>query len=164
MTIESKSGGTTTLYPPDLDECLVVPDHWVLPFTSGWINFPMLKDTPKAETRITITQSELQKGITDMRVAGASYCVFEFTDGGSHASSGHWATKETTSTTSIEAKVEGEDTKVAFPDLLGAVAGCYSKETDLLIFKHSETPFFVITDKDDSVRLLVTEAQNEGAE
>lgn len=163
MTVESKTGGTTTIYPPDLDECLVVPDHWVLPMEKGWLKFPMLPDTPKAESRVSITGAELTKGITDMRVAGASYCVFSF-DKKSEASSGHWATKETASTTPIEATLEGEPCSVAFPDLLGAVAGCYSNDETLVVFKHTATPFFVITNANDSVRLLVTEAQNEGAE
>ena len=162
VTIESKTGGKTVLYPPDLDECLVVPDHWVLPMEKGWIQFPMLDNAP-AQTKVTITADELNRGLIDMRVAGASYCVFEFNDSSSQASSGHWQTKETTSRTPIKAKVEGEDASVAFPDLLGAVTSCYPNGDELLIYKHEKTPFFILTNKADTVRILVTEAQNEGA-
>tara|TARA_R110000824_G_scaffold38186_1_gene116950 strand:- start:132 stop:932 length:801 start_codon:yes stop_codon:yes gene_type:complete len=158
ITIRDKTGNQVVFHPADEDDCFSIPDHWVLPKNGdGWFTLPM-KDDEVCSTRITIEKDQLLKGITDMKVAGAPYVVFNFEETKSSCGSGQWGSKTNQSHSPIIATVEGEKAEICFTDNLADIV----KKLDGGTFelqKHTELPFVVITG--NSTTIVATEAVRE---
>ncbi len=158
ITIKSKDGATAVYHAADEDDCNIVPDHWVLPSDDdGRRVFPMF-DSEAATTVVTTLRSELQRGLTDMKVAKAPYVVFSFKGAGSTCESGHWGSKTNRSSSPIAADVDGADVEICFTDRLAAVLASLDGES-ITLQKHEKGQFVIL--EGTSVTVVATEAVRE---
>ena len=161
IVIKDQNGSQVVFHPADEGDCQIIPDRWIMPKNSdGWIQIPQ-KDMEPCTSRITISRSELSKGVIDMKVANAPYVVFHF-DSEKHdlssCRSGHWGSKTNQSQTRLTAKVEGDPTDVVFTEILSGILS-RSVGDSFVIQKHSEIPFVII--ESGPIRFVASEAQKE---
>ena len=158
ITIKSKDGATATYHASDEDDCNIVPDHWILPTDDdGKRVFPMFDNEP-ATSVVKTSRSELNRGLTDMKVAKAPYVVFSFGEKKSSCQSGHWGSKSNRSSSPITAELDGEEVEVCFTQNLSTILSTLDGES-IKIHKHNKGGFVVLEGATTSV--VATEAIRE---
>ena len=159
--IGTKNHGGAEVMPADEDDCLLIPDRWVLPHDeNGNITFPMFNNEPATATaEISIT--ELRKAYHEMTTAKAPYVVITF-DKKSEARSGHWTSKTTRSWVPLETKVTGSFT-VSLTESFKTLLNLFHTETTMLrISKHDKGQFVALEAMDGPTTTAVaTEAIKE---
>jgi len=158
ITIRSKDGSQAVYHASDEDDCNIVPDHWVLPVNDkGERLFPMFDNQP-ATSVVQLTRSELNRGITDMKVAKAPYAVFSFNAKKSECQSGHWGAKTNRSASPIVATLTGEPVEVCFTNNLSTILSVLDGDL-ITIHKHKDGGFAVLEGATTTV--VSTEATRE---
>ena len=161
IKITTPSNGGAEIMPSDEDDCLLIPDRWVIPKKDGKFVFPMFDNEP-ATSEATISKEQLTLAYREMQSANAPYVVITF-DKECEARSGHWTSKSTKSWVPIQADWTGEPFTVSFTECLKSVIGAFSKDTTTLrVAKHTKGQFVVIESVDGAkTTVVVTEALRE---
>tara|TARA_R110001592_G_scaffold67354_6_gene206563 strand:- start:9726 stop:10535 length:810 start_codon:yes stop_codon:yes gene_type:complete len=161
IMIGTKNQGGAEVMPADEDDCLLIPDRWVLPHDeNGNITFPMFDNQPATATA-EISVEELRKAYHEMMTAKAPYVVITF-DNKSEARSGHWTSKTTRSWVPLEAKVNGPFTMSMTESFKTLLNLFHSSTTMLKISKHEDGQFVAIEAMDGpSTTTVATEAIKE---
>lgn len=158
VSISAKGGSTAVYHPADESEANIVPDHWILPEDEkGRRLFPMFDKEP-ATSVIKIARSELERGLTDMRVAKAPYVVFSFSDKGSTCESGHWGAKTNRSRSPIDADLTGASVEISFTNNLDRILAALDGDS-FTVQKHEKGGFAVMQGATTTV--IATEAVKE---
>lgn len=161
IMIGTKNHGGAEVMPADEDDCLLIPDRWVLPHDAdGNITFPMFDNEPATATA-EVSIIELRKALHEMTTAKAPYVVITF-DSKSEARSGHWTSKTTRSWVPLDAKVQGSFT-VSFTESFKTLLSLFHHTTTMLrVSKHEKGQFVALEAMDGpSTTAVATEAIKE---
>lgn len=153
--------------PADEDECLTIPDRWVLPIEDGKRTFPMFRNEP-ADYIIEMSMIQLKNCLKDMKVAKAPYVELflnEKNRGEGKCMAGHWTSKTTRSWSEIEYEsvIEPSSWTIRFSQNLDTILRKFSTDTtEVRISKHREGAFVIIDSTDgEFTSVLATEAVKE---
>lgn len=166
VEITNSGGGGFSIMPADEDECLTIPDRWVLPVKDGERIFPMFRNE-KADWMIDIDIVMMRDILKDMTVAKAPYVELTLTEDGGKAESGHWTSKTTRSWTGVDfvwVKPHTADCTIRFTDNLKQILSTFHKDTtSVRISKHRDGAFVLIEANNGTktVFVLATEAVKE---
>ena len=151
----------------DEDECLTIPDRWVLPIVDGVRTFPMFRNEP-ADYVIEMSMAQLKNCLKDMKVAKAPY-VELFLNGKNRGEgrcmAGHWTSKTTRSWSDVEYEsvIEPTSWTIRFSENLDTIIRKFSTDTtEVRISKHRDGAFVIIDSTDgEFTSVLATEAVKE---
>jgi hypothetical protein len=151
----------------DEDECLTIPDRWVLPIVDGVRTFPMFRNEP-ADYVIEMSMSQLKNCLKDMKVAKAPYVELFLNEkhrGEGRCMAGHWTSKTTRSWSDVEydSVLEPTSWTIRFSENLDTILRKFSTDTtEVRISKHREGAFVIIDSTDgEFTSVLATEAVKE---
>ena len=162
ISISTKNNGGAEVMPAEEEDCLIIPDRWLMPKNEkGQILFPMFDNEPATHTA-KISCEQLRKAVHEQLTAKAPYVVITFDKKG-EARSGHWSGKQVRSWTPLEIEIEGEPFKVAFTESLKTVLSVFgTTTTQVRVSKHEKGQFAVLESIDgNNTTVVATEAIRE---
>ena len=164
IEISGESSGGASIMPSDEDECLTIPDRWVLPIVDGVRTFPMFRNEPDDHI-ITMSIDQLRRGLKDMTTAKAPYIEYTWSSGKAKCEAGHWTSKTSRSWSDVDfVAVKGADNwSIRFTDNLRTIIRRFDPATETVtISKHRDGQFVIIDSTDgEFTSVLATEAVRE---